>query len=381
MHLPVASVQVAAILAVAGCSSPTPTSTSPPLETQGKAARNYKVEVVAENLEVPWGIAFAPDGTVYVTERPGRIRIIRNGKLLPAPVAVLEQIVNRGEGGLMDISLHPKFSENRFVYITYVANTRPTTVMVVRYKESNDKLTEPKTIVEGIAASMFHCGARARFGPDGKLYITTGEKFERDRAQDMMDLCGKTLRVNDDGSIPNDNPFVGKSGVRPEIWSYGHRNAQGIDWQPGTGLMFQSEHGPSGSDGPGGGDEINIVERGKNYGWPIIHHRETAPGMESPLLEYTPAVAPASGAFCSGKMFPEWKASFFVGCLRGETLIRVDLDGRRVIRQESMFLNEYGRIREVAEAPDGSIWFSTSNRDGRGRPDAKDDRIFRISRS
>lgn len=381
MHLPVASVQIAAILAVAGCSSPTPTSTSPPLETQGKAARNYKVEVVAENLEVPWGIAFAPDGTVYVTERPGRIRIIRNGKLLPAPVAVLEQIVNRGEGGLMDISLHPKFSENRFVYITYVANTRPTTVMVVRYKESDDKLAEPKTIVEGIAASMFHCGARARFGPDGKLYITTGEKFERDRAQDMMDLCGKTLRVNDDGSIPNDNPFVGKSGVRPEIWSYGHRNAQGIDWQPGTGLMFQSEHGPSGSDGPGGGDEINIVERGKNYGWPIIHHRETAPGMESPLLEYTPAVAPASGAFCSGKMFPEWKASFFVGCLRGETLIRVDLDGRRVIRQESMFLNEYGRIREVAEAPDGSIWFSTSNRDGRGRPDAKDDRIFRISRS
>ncbi|MGI8884590.1 MAG: PQQ-dependent sugar dehydrogenase, partial [Pyrinomonadaceae bacterium] len=166
--------------------------------------------------------------------------------------------------------------------------------------------------------------------------------------------------------------------ARPEIWSYGHRNAQGLAWQPGSNLMFQTEHGPSGFDGPGGGDEVNIVERGKNYGWNLIHHRETRAGMESPLLEYTPACAPASGMFYNGAAFPEFKGNFFFGCLRGTKIIRVTLNGRNVTAQEDLLKGTYGRIREMAEGPDGFIYFSTSNRDGRGSAAKEDDRIMRI---
>jgi glucose/arabinose dehydrogenase len=171
---------------------------------------------------------------------------------------------------------------------------------------------------------------------------------------------------------------VGQQGARPEIWSLGHRNAQGIDWQPGTNLQFQTEHGPSGFDGPGGGDEVNIVERGKNYGWPLIHHTQTRPGLESPLLEYTPAVAPASGMFYRGTAFPQIRGNFFFGGLRGQTIIRVMLDGRRVLGQERWLEQKYGRIRALAEGPDGAIYFSTSNRDGRGTPADTDDRILRL---
>ncbi|HKP12649.1 MAG TPA: PQQ-dependent sugar dehydrogenase, partial [Blastocatellia bacterium] len=207
--------------------------------------------------------------------------------------------------------------------------------------------------------------------------VTTGDATQRQLAQKLDSLAGKTLRLNDDGSVPQDNPFVGQQGVRPEIWSTGHRNAQGMDWQPGSNLMFQTEHGPSGFDGPGGGDEVNIVERGKNYGWPLIHHTATREGLEAPLLEYTPAVAPASGMFYRGSAFPEFRGNFFFGCLRGQCLVRVVLDGRRVVSQERL-LRDYGRIRDVAEGPDGAIYFSTSNRDGRGRAASGDDRILRL---
>jgi glucose/arabinose dehydrogenase len=178
--------------------------------------------------------------------------------------------------------------------------------------------------------------------------------------------------------VPQDNPFVGQPDARPEIWTYGHRNSQGLDFQPGTGLMFQTEHGPSGFDGPGGGDEVNVVERGRNYGWAAVHHKETRAGMESPLLEYTPACAPASGAFYRGSALAQFKGNFFFGCLRGEGLQRVVLDGRVVKSDERLFQDVYGRIRDVAEGPDGALYFSTSNRDGRGSPAADDDRIMRI---
>ena len=200
----------------------------------------------------------------------------------------------------------------------------------------------------------------------------------RSLAQRLDSFAGKTLRLNDDGTVPPDNPFVGQNGARPEIWSYGHRNAQGLDWQPGTNLMFQTEHGPSGFDGPEGGDEVNIVEKGKNYGWPVIHHRQTGEGMEAPLLEYTPACAPASAAFYRGSVFPQFRGNFFFGCLRGTRIIRVVLDGRRVVSQENLLEKRYGRIREVAEGPDGYLYFSTSNRDGRGSPASDDDRIIRL---
>ncbi|MGH9957015.1 MAG: PQQ-dependent sugar dehydrogenase, partial [Pyrinomonadaceae bacterium] len=252
-------------------------------------------------------------------------------------------------------------------------------VRVVRYREGTGGLTEPKVINENIPAAEFHAGCRIGFGTDGKLYITTGDATERSLAERLDSLAGKTLRLNDDGSVPQDNPFVGQANAKPEIWSLGHRNAQGMDWQPGSGLMFQTEHGPSGFDGPGGGDEVNIVERGKNYGWPLIHHRETRAGLESPLLEYTPAVAPASGTFYDGSVFPQFRGNFFFGCLRGERIIRVVLDGRRVVNQENLLPGKYGRIREVAEGPDGAIYFSTSNRDGRGKPAQDDDRIIRLA--
>lgn len=194
----------------------------------------------------------------------------------------------------------------------------------------------------------------------------------------MDSLAGKTLRLNDDGTVPADNPFVNQPGARPEIWSYGHRNAQGMAWQPSTNLQFQTEHGPSLFDGLGGGDEVNVVERGKNYGWPLIHHRQARAGMELPLLEYTPAVAPASAMFYRGSAFPEFRGDFFFGNLRGERIIRVVLDGRRVLRQERLLAAQYGRIRDIAEDPTGLIYFSTSNHDGRGSPARADDRILRL---
>jgi glucose/arabinose dehydrogenase len=274
--------------------------------------------------------------------------------------------------------LHPDFAKNKLLYVAYTYRDRGVSVKVVRFRETPQGLVEPKTIVSGIEGGANHDGCRVKFGPDGKLYVTTGERYRKELAQVMSSLNGKTLRLNDDGTIPPDNPFVGKEGVRPEIFSYGHRNAQGMDWQPGTGLMFQTEHGPSGSDAPGGGDEVNIVEAGKDYGWPKVHHRETLAGTVPPLLEYTPAVAPAGGAFYTGSKIPEWKGQFFFANLRGECLIRVKLDGRKVLEEERMFRGELGRLRDVATGPDGYLYFCTSNRDGRGSPASSDDRIFRI---
>ncbi len=338
-----------------------------------------RVEVVAKGLEVPWAIAFAPDGRIFFTERPGRVRVIEKGQLRPQPLAVIADCVHRGEGGLMGLALHPNFARNHWLYLAYLYNQNGLKVKVVRYREAGDRLVEPKVIIEGIEGSFVHDGTALGFGPDGKLYITTGDAAKRELSQQLNSLNGKTLRLNDDGTVPKDNPFVGRADARPEIWSYGHRNAQGLDWQPGTGLMFQSEHGPSGFDGPGGGDEVNIVERGKNYGWPLIHHRQQGSGLVSPLLEYTPAVAPAGLAFYRGDRFPEWKGNLFVACLRGERLIRVVLNGRRVVKEEALLIGEYGRLRAVASGPDGYLYVSTSNRDGRGRPHPDDDRILRLA--
>jgi glucose/arabinose dehydrogenase len=339
------------------------------------------VTVVAKGLEVPWAIAFAPDGRMFFTERPGRVRVVENGRLRPQPLAIVDDSVHRGEGGLMGLALHPQFARNRWLYLAYLYEQQGLKVKVVCYRETGDRLVEPKVIIDGIEGNFVHDGTALGFGPDGKLYITTGDAAKRELGQRLDSLNGKTLRLNDDGSVPKDNPFVGKVGARPEIWSYGHRNAQGMDWQPGTGLMFQTDHGPSGFDGPGGGDEVNIVERGKNYGWSLIHHRQTAPGMEAPLLEYTPSVGPAGLAFYRGTRFREWRGNLFFACLRGERLVRVVLDGRRVVKEESLLQGEYGRLRAVASGADGYLYVSTSNRDGRGRPHPDDDRILRIGLS
>ncbi|MBC7899311.1 MAG: PQQ-dependent sugar dehydrogenase [Saprospiraceae bacterium] len=347
------------------------------LETASQDAR-FKVETVATGLEVPWGFAFLPNKNILVTERPGRVRLIENGKLRAEPVYTVPDVEPSSESGLMDISIHPNFSVNNFVYIAYAYNNDGKFVKIVRYKFDGKAFSEQKIILEGIPAAPNHAGTRARFGPDGKFYVTTGDATDRTLAQQRNSLAGKTLRLNDDGTVPTDNPFVNQPGTLPQIWTIGHRNAQGLAWQPGSGLMFQTEHGPSGFDGPGGGDEVNIVERGKNYGWPTIHHKQTQAGLEPPVLEYTPACAPASGAFYNGSAFPTFKGNFFFGCLRGAKIIRVTLNGRNVASQEDLFIGTYGRIREIAEGPDGFIYFSTSNRDGRGSAEKEDDRIMRI---
>jgi aldose sugar dehydrogenase len=315
---------------------------------------------------------------MFFTERPGRVRVVVNGQLRAQPLLVIDDVEPTGESGLMGLTLHPQFASNHFLYLAYAYKGATQLVRVVRYREAETGLTDRQVIIENIPAAQYHAGCRLGFGPDGKLYITTGDATQRALAQKLDSLAGKTLRLNDDGSVPTDNPFVGQQNARPEIWSVGHRNAQGMDWQPGSGLMFQTEHGPSGFDGPGGGDEVNIVERGKNYGWPTIHHKATAPGLEAPLLEYTPAVAPGSGSFYRGSAFPQFKGNFFFGCLKGERIIRVVLDGRRVVSQEELIKGKYGRIREVVEGPDGGLYFSTSNQDGRGNPARDDDRIIRL---
>lgn len=361
---------IALTLALAACApngadvTTTAEATAPAAQQQtSPAAPQQQVTVVAQNLRVPWAIAFGANGRILFTERAGRVRVIENGQLRAEPLLSLTDVVARAESGLMGLAMHPT---EPYVYICYATGNMHD--VVVRYRDAGDALIEPRTIITNIPAARFHAGCRLRFGPDRKLYITTGDATDPDIAQDLRSLGGKILRVNDDGSVPADNPMPNSP-----VWTYGHRNPQGIDWDPRSGLLFSTEHGPSGGDGGFGGDEVNIIERGLNYGWPTIHHRQTRAGMVSPFLEYTPAHAPASAAF--------WRGDFYFGCLRGEHVHRVVLDPndrRKVLREEELF-EDLGRIREVAAGPDGALYFSTSNHDGRGDPAPTDDRIFRIS--
>lgn len=339
----------------------------------------FKVETFASGLEVPWAFAWLPNGDMLVTERPGRVRIIEKGKLRSEPVFTVPDVEPSSESGLMDITVHPDFAKNAYVYLAYSYNKDGKQVKVVRYTIKDNKFVENKVIVDHVPGAPNHSGMRCRFGPDGKLYVTTGDSTDWNLAQKTDSLAGKTLRLNDDGTVPKDNPFVGKESFRPEIWTLGNRNAQGLAFQPGSGLVFETEHGPSGFEGKGGGgDEVNILEAGKNYGWPEVHHTQTKEGIIAPLLEYSPACSPASAMFYNGSVFQAFKGNFFFGCLRGNRIIRVVLDGRKIVSQENLLEGSHGRIREMAEGPDGYIYFSTSNRDGRATPAKDDDRILRM---
>lgn len=335
------------------------------------------IEAVVSGLDTPWDLVFTSPTRILVTERPGRIRIVERGILKDWPLHVFPEVSEKGEDGLMSLALDPQYAENKFLY-TAVAYTDGSVLRlkVMRFVDQGDELGEPFVIIDRIPAAQYHSGCRIAFGPDGKLYITTGDATEKRLAQELDSLAGKILRINPDGTIPSDNPFPGSA-----IWSYGHRNPQGLAWQSGSGLLFETEHGPSIVDGPAGGDEVNVIERGSNYGWPVVSHEEGRADMVSPILVFTPAEAPGSLMVYSGRVFPEWKGNLFFGALKGEGLMRIRMDStdlKKVAAYGKLREVSFGRIRAVVEGPDGNIYFTTSNRDGRGKPAPIDDRIFRI---
>lgn len=341
----------------------------------------FRVEVLADGLESPWAIVPVSGERLYITERPGRLRVVEKGRLLPDPVHGVPPVAYRGQGGLLDAALHPDYVINHFIYLAYtIENGRGMMTRVTRFTETPQGLANPEIVLPGVPGShkAKHFGCRIRFGIDRKLYITLGERGEGQRAQDLLDLNGKTLRLNDDGSVPDDNPFVGKVGASPEIFSYGHRNSQGMAIHPRSGLIFQSEHGPSWDDAPGGGDEVNIILSGANYGWPVVHHREKHAGMVQPLVEYTPALAPAGCTFYLGSAFPAWTGDLFFTTLKGKRLVRLKLDGQTPVGQEHLLKDAYGRLRDVAQGLDGYLYVITSDSDayGPGRPGG--DRLLRI---
>ncbi|MBL8006401.1 MAG: PQQ-dependent sugar dehydrogenase [Ignavibacteria bacterium] len=347
--------------------------------TGGRDSAEYITESVADNLYVPWSIIFTDKDRLLFTERNGKLRVIENGKLNSEPLKAFDEVSSNGEEGLMGLAADPSYPENKFIYISYAyLDKEDMKVKVVRCTDNGNSLSDEKIIIDNLPAERYHAGCRLKFGPDGKLYVTTGDAGERELAQDINTLYGKILRINPDGTVPSDNPFKNNP-----VWSYGHRNPQGIDWYPGTDILYSTEHGPSGFDGPGGGDEVNVIVKGGNYGWPEVSHKESREGMISPVLEFTPAVAPASGMFYKSDLLPQFRNNFFFGCLRGSGIMRVVVDSNnplKIISFEKMFSDKYGRIREITESPEGEIYFSTSNRDGRGKVRDGDDKIYRITK-
>ncbi|AYL97690.1 PQQ-dependent sugar dehydrogenase [Mucilaginibacter celer] len=326
----------------------------------------FKTDTLVTNVIVPWQITFLPDGTMLFTERAGRVRIYRNNKLLPKPALTVSDITLDKKTGLLGMCLHPAFAQNKWIYIAgnYTDNNR-IRVRVARYEFRNDSLVNPLTIIKDIPGNQNHTGCRLLFGPDKKLYITTGDADQPILAQDLKALNGKILRVNDDGTIPADNPFARNDTARKEIWTYGHRNPQGLAFEPGTGVLFDTEHGPT------GGDEVNIIKPGQNYGWPVIHHQDTREGMITPLLEYTPSIGPSEAVFYKGSAFPELKGNLLVACLRGESILRITLNNDKPVSQEVLLKKQYGRIRSLVVGPDGYLYISTSHYDppeGKGEP-------------
>jgi glucose/arabinose dehydrogenase len=362
------------LLAIAGCggdddseraTTPTPTATDTrprPDRGGGQPVRNEggpRVETVATGLDVPWEIAFLPDGRALITERPGRVRLLsRDLKLRPEPVADVD-VAAIGEGGLLGIAVDPEFERNRFVYLY---RTTEDGNEVVRYRFEDDRLDGETVIADGIRAGSIHDGGRIHFGPDGRLYFSTGDAGEDQSAQDRGSLNGKILRMGP-GAFRGD-------GGRPEVFSLGHRNPQGFDWQPRSRRLYQDEHGPDGDD------EVNLLRPGQNYGWPDARGEDHG-DFAAPLAVYPESIAPSGASFVS---LPgsEWTGDYLLGALVGEQIRRLSFEGARVTRNEALFEGEFGRVRTIVEGPDGALYALTSNRDGRGSPREGDDRLLRI---
>jgi glucose/arabinose dehydrogenase len=333
---------------------PTPTD----LET-GVSAQNTSTEVVAENLEVPWDIEFLPNGDMLVTERPGDLlRIGDNEQVYEVP-----GVENAGEGGLLGVTLHPEYEENSYVYLYHTTETpdEGLTNRVVRYRLEENELTNSETIIEGLPGAFYHDGGRIDFGPEGYLYVTVGDATQKQKAQNTSVLHGSILRLNPDGTVPESNPFDN------EIYSYGHRNPQGITWM--NSQMWSTEHGSSATD------ELNIIERGANYGWPVIRGNQTQEGMKSPVVHsgYDETWAPAGMTSLGNNLY-------FTG-LRGQSLYQAEVENGRIASLKAHFRNDFGRLRDVTVGPDGDLYFSTSNRDGRGEPAGNDDKVIRVDPS
>jgi glucose/arabinose dehydrogenase len=347
-----------------------------------------KPVTLAHGLQRPWGFAFLPDfereGRLLVTEKPGRLRIVdasQGGGKPAAPIAGVPKVDARGQGGLLDVVLDPKFADNALVYLSYAEpgegderGTNGTAVARARLADGGTRLADLQVIFrqQPKVVSSAHFGSRLVFARDGHLFVTLGERFsERDAAQNLGNDLGKVVRIESDGRIPADNPFVGKAGAAPEIWSYGHRNVQGAALHPVTGQLWTCEHGPQ------GGDEINVDEAGKNYGWPVVTYgREyvtgakigegtTKAGIEPPVTYWVPSIAPSGIGFLSSERYPGWRGNLFVGALRAQCLVRLVLDGRKATQEERLLTTFFERIRAVQQGPDGWLYFITDNEDGR----------------
>jgi len=346
-------------------------------------AAEFKAVSVARGLVNPWALAFLPDGRMLVTEKPGRLRIVdAQGRISP-PLAGVPAVANVGQCGLLDVALDPKFAENRLVYWTFAepgaggaSGTNSTAVARARLEGApgSERLADVRVIFSQVPKvdSRLHCGSRIAFDRAGHLWVGLGDRFSgKDSAQTTDNHIGKVVRIASDGSVPADNPFVGKAGARPELWSIGHRNIQGLATHPATGELWATEHGPQ------GGDELNVVEGGRNYGWPVVTYGRNygsgtaigeegpKPGIEMPLKHWVPvSVAPSGLAFITSDRYPGWKGSLMVGTLRAQTLLRLTLDGRRVTGEERLLTALGHRIRDVRQGPDGWIYVVTDGSEG-----------------
>ncbi len=331
---------------------------------------SFGVQVLVTGLQIPWSLAFAPDGRLFITERPGRVRVFANGQLLSEPALVLTDVFTSGESGVLGLALHPDFATNHFVYLTYTANgPRGAVARLVRFREAGNRLGEPAVLLDDVPAANIHNGSRVKFGPDRLLYVTFGDVANPSLAQDVAALNGKILRFTPDGTSAPGNRF------NSPVYSFGHRNPQGLAWHPATRDLWETEHGQTGND------EINVIDSGVNYGWPVIEASETRPDMATPLAFFSPAVAPSGADFYTGSGIPAFRNQLFVATLRGMALLRVTIDGagaRHVATTERLLEGRFGRLRDVLMGPDGYLYICTSNRDGRNSPVAEDDRLLRI---
>ena len=335
---------------------------------------DFRLVTLVEGLENPWSIAFLPDGRMLVTERPGRLRIVtKDFRLEPGPVEGLPPIVEAGQGGLFDVVLHPRYADNGWIYISYNgAGSGGWATQLLRARLEGNRLTDTQVLfsLQPKSRKGQHFGGRIVFDREGFVYLTLGDRGDKERAQRLDDHAGSLIRLHDDGRVPADNPFVNRPGARTEKFTLGNRNMQGAALHPHNGELWTHEHGPQ------GGDEINVMRAGRNYGWPVITYGVNygigtrigegtgKPGMEQPLYYWVPSIAPSGMSFYTGERFPKWRGNLFVGSLKFQMLARLELSGEKIVKEERLIQGELGRIRDVRTGPDGYIYLLTDAPDG-----------------